>query len=97
MEEDDSDLELDVHGLDEIIRDFLVLRGGMVSHLTIPAFLENYVTESLKEHIPYLEVCDPTSCNTASLILLQIQQGRGWAGLQNVVSIRAGRLGRFIP
>ena len=89
MEENKSDL--DVHGLDEIIRDFLVLRVRRVSHLTIPAFLENYVTESLKEHIPYLEVRDPTSCYTASLILLQIHQGRGWVRLPNVLSSRTGR------
>ena len=73
MEENKSDL--DVHGLDEIIRDFLVLRVRRVSHLTIPAFLENNVTESLKKDIPYLEVCDLTSYNTASLILPQIYRG----------------------
>ena len=72
MEERDSDL--DVHGLDEIIRDFLVLRKGKISHLTIPAFWENNVTESLKKDLDilHLEACDLTSCNTPLLILLQI-------------------------
>jgi len=67
---------LDFHGLDEIIRDFLILREGTLSHLTIPAFLENDVTESLKKDIPYLEVRGLTPCNTCtvSLILLQIHQ-----------------------
>ena len=71
--EEESDGDLDVRGLGEIIRDFLILREGKISHLTIPAFLENNVTESLKKYIPYLEVRDLTSCNT-SLILLQIHQ-----------------------
>jgi len=64
----------DVHGLDEIIRDFLILREGTISHLIIPSFLENDVTESLKKDIPYLEVRDLTPCNTVSFILLQIYQ-----------------------
>jgi len=69
MRESDS-----FHGLDEIIRDFLVLREGKISHLTVPAFRENNVTESLKKYVPNLEVHDLTSCNTVSLILLQIYQ-----------------------
>jgi len=70
----ESDNDLDVHGLDEIIRNFLILREGNISRLTIPAFLENNMTESLKKDIPYIEVCDLISSNTISLILLQIYQ-----------------------
>jgi len=45
------------HRLGEIIRDFLVLREGNISHLTIPPpFLEKNVTESLKKHFPCLEI-----------------------------------------
>ena len=70
----DSGCELDVHGLDEIIRDFLVLREGKISHLTIPPFPENNVTESLKKHVPYLKVRDLIPRNSPSLIPLQIHQ-----------------------
>jgi hypothetical protein len=34
--EEESDGDLDVRGLGEIIRDFLILREGKISHLTIP-------------------------------------------------------------
>jgi len=85
----ERDYDLDVRGLDEIIRDLSVLREGKISHLTIPAFLEKYVTESLKSHIPYLEVRDTTSCNTASLILLQIHQDHDSADLPNALSSQA--------
>jgi len=71
---DGSDRDLDVHGLDEIIRDFLVLREGKISHLTIPPFLGNNVIESLRKHVPCLKVCGPISRNRPSLIPLQIHQ-----------------------
>lgn len=63
-----------VYGLDESIRDFLVLREGKISHLTIPPFPENNVTESLKKHVPYLKVRDLISCRHPSLIPSQIHQ-----------------------
>ena len=76
MKKDGSDL--DVHKLDKILRDFLVLREGKISHLTIPAFPKNYddVTELLKKDIPYLEVCGPTSCKLLprSSCCMQIHQ-----------------------
>jgi hypothetical protein len=71
----DGGCDLDVHGLSETIRDFLVLREGKISHLTIPPFLENNLTESLKEHVPYLEVRGLMFCHHSSLIPLQIHQG----------------------